>query len=93
MPRLWFFLASSCVYFGDAAWVSAKPEDAEAAFKRAMEIYDQHRADEIENESDPEYIREIVRLYTCIAYYLSATDRAQQAADYVARAIGKHKAA
>jgi tetratricopeptide (TPR) repeat protein len=90
MPELWFFLASSCVYFGEAAWVSAKSEDAEAAFKRAMEIYDQHRA-EIENESDPIYIREIVRLYTCAAYYLSATDRAQQAADYVGRASANAK--
>jgi hypothetical protein len=61
VPELWFFLASSCVYFGDAAWVSAKSEDAETAFKRAMEIYDQHRA-EFENKSDPKYIREIVRL-------------------------------
>jgi serine/threonine protein kinase len=90
VPELWFFLASSCVYFGDAAWVSAKSEDAETAFKRAMEIYDQHRA-EIESESDPKYIREIVRLYTCVAYYLTATDRLQQAADYVDRAARNAK--
>jgi serine/threonine protein kinase/Tfp pilus assembly protein PilF len=92
MPRLWFFLASSCVYFGDAAWVSAKSEDAETAFNRAMEIYDQHRAEvEIENNPDPKFIQEIVRLYTCVAYYLSATDRAQQAADYVGRASANAK--
>jgi tetratricopeptide (TPR) repeat protein len=55
-----------------------------------MEIYDQHRS-EIENESESEYIREIVRLYTCVAYYLSATDREQQAVDYVARASASAK--
>jgi serine/threonine protein kinase len=90
LPRLWFFLASSCVYFGDAAWVSAKSKEAETAFMRAMEIYDQHRT-EIENESESNDIWEIVRLYTCVAYYLSATDRAQQAADYVVRASASTK--
>jgi serine/threonine protein kinase len=89
-PRLWFHLASSCGYFGDAAWVSAKSEDAETAFKRAMEIYDQHRA-EIENESNPKSIRDIVRRYTCVAYYLTATHRPQQAADYVGRASASAK--
>jgi serine/threonine protein kinase len=85
MPGVWFFLATSCVNVGDLTWASAKPEDAKAAFQRAMEIYDEHRA-ETESESDPNSTADIVRLYSCIAYYLSATDRAQQAADYVRRA-------
>jgi tetratricopeptide (TPR) repeat protein len=85
MPRVWFYLASSCVYFGDITWASAKPEEAEAAFQRAMEIYQEHQA-EIESESAPRDTRELVRLYSCIVYYLSATARAQPAADYVRRA-------
>ncbi len=90
MPRLWFMLSMLSGYLGDAAWVSAKSEDAEAAFKRAMEICDQHRA-EIENTTDPETIIEIVRLYTCVAHYLSATERSPQAVDYVDRASASAK--
>jgi tetratricopeptide (TPR) repeat protein len=82
---IWFTLANSFTELGDLQWRSGNPQDAETAFRRAMEIYDEHQA-EIESESDPKDIREIVRLYCRIAYYLSATDRAQQAADYVGRA-------
>jgi serine/threonine protein kinase/Tfp pilus assembly protein PilF len=84
LPRVWFCLAVLSGYFGDAAWVSAKSEDAEAAFKRAVEICDQHRA-EFEKTTATDDIKEIVKLYTCLAYHLTATERSQ-AVDYVDRA-------
>jgi tetratricopeptide (TPR) repeat protein len=88
-PEPWFMLSMLSGYLGDAAWILAKSEDAKAAFKRAMEICDQHRA-EFEKNTVPDDV-EIVKLYTCIAYYLSATERAQQAVDYVDRASATAK--
>lgn len=85
LTRIWFYLAHSYVYLGEAMWRLSKPEDAEAAFLRALELYEGHATD-IDEDLRVKDIWDLAENYCAVAYYLSATDRAQQAADYVRRA-------
>ena len=45
LPGVWLVLANSYAYLGDVQRRSARPEDAVAAFRRAMQIYDEQGAD------------------------------------------------
>jgi tetratricopeptide (TPR) repeat protein len=85
LTRIWFYLAHAYVYVGDAMQQLAKPEDAEAELQRAIEVFEAHAA-EIEDDLRVRDIQDIAYNYCFVAYYLSATHRAEQAADYVRRA-------
>ena len=81
-PGVWLYLANTYCWLGQVQWRSAKPEDAEAAYRRAMEIYDQHAA-EIATEPTP-YTK--INDYLCFANYLVATHKEVEAAEFVRKA-------
>jgi tetratricopeptide (TPR) repeat protein len=89
-PELWLFLADAYDHLGSQYWDSARPQDAEAAFLRAKEIYDQH-SEEIATEK-PTQAFGIAAHYGRQAYFLAHTHREDEAAECVRKAadIAKH---
>jgi tetratricopeptide (TPR) repeat protein len=82
-PRLWPQLADTYSVLGEIQWRSGRLQEAAAAFRRGMEIHDEHAA-EIANASDaPGFI-----FVSCqrLAYFLAATHREEEAAKVARRA-------
>ena len=87
-PSLWIYLANTYVWLGDTQWRLAGPDDAEAAFRRAMEIYDEHAAEIAAEIAADATTRESLRItsdYVRLAYHLACTHREDEAAEFVRR--------
>ncbi|HEX2475066.1 MAG TPA: serine/threonine-protein kinase [Lacipirellulaceae bacterium] len=82
-PSLWLFLADAYDHLGSQYWESARPQDAEAAFLRSKEIYDEHPA-EIAAEKQQPY--GIACHYVRLAYFLAHTHREVEAAECARKA-------
>jgi tetratricopeptide (TPR) repeat protein len=84
-PSLWLQLGDTYSALGEIQWRSAKLQDAGAAFRRAIEIYDQHEA---EIAKDPTYNVPGFIAVSCIrlAFFLAGTQRVDEAAEFVRRA-------
>jgi tetratricopeptide (TPR) repeat protein len=82
-PRLWPQLADTYSVLGEIRWRSARLQEADAAFRRAMEIHDEHAAEIATATDAPEFIAG-----TCLrmAYFLAATHREEEAAKVARRA-------
>jgi tetratricopeptide (TPR) repeat protein len=89
-PNVWFYLADTYIYLGDIQLRSAKLQDAEAAFRRAMEIFDKH-AVEIAAYSKPKMPLWIANDYVQLAYFLASTHREDEAAKFVRKAAHNAK--
>jgi tetratricopeptide (TPR) repeat protein len=81
-PGIWLYLANTYAWLGNVQQRLAKLEEADAAYRRAMEIYDQHAA-EIAKDATP-YIA--INDYLQFALYLAATHREEEAAELVRKA-------
>jgi tetratricopeptide (TPR) repeat protein len=80
-PRVWFFLADTYIWRGDALRRLAKVDEAKASFGRAMEIYGEHAA-EIEREKSADIAWDYFR----IARFLAETHAENQNADFIRKA-------
>jgi tetratricopeptide (TPR) repeat protein len=87
-PAVWYYLAEVYVQLGDLYRRSAKPKDAEATFRRAMEIYDEHAAAIADSNISENWI---ALDYFHIAYYLACAHREDEAAQFVRQAALKVK--
>ena len=88
-PYVWIWLASAYAGLGDAQWRSGRLVDAEAPLRLAMKIYDEHAAKiaaDIAADPYPWINSEIIVTYIKFAFYLAATDREKEAADFVGKA-------
>jgi tetratricopeptide (TPR) repeat protein len=88
-PYLWVWLASSYVGLGEIRWRSGRTVDAEAPFRTAIRIYDEHAAKiaaDIAAEPFAGINSEIIRTYIGYAFYLAATRREKEASDFVGKA-------
>jgi tetratricopeptide (TPR) repeat protein len=86
---VWIWLANANTHLGDVLWRSGRPEDAEAPLRTAMEIYDQHAAKiaaDIAARPFPGINLEIIYSHLYYAFFLVATHREQEAAEYVRKA-------
>jgi serine/threonine protein kinase len=81
-PGVWLYLADSTIVLGDLYWRTARPKDAETAYLRAIEIFDQRESEIDANESPTAMVTDLVWL----AYYLGCTHREEQAAEFVRKA-------
>jgi serine/threonine protein kinase/cytochrome c-type biogenesis protein CcmH/NrfG len=84
-PQVWLHLARSYSQLGEIEWRLGKLQEAEAAFARALEIYDEHAA-EIAVEPLPEVALTIASDYLHAALFLSATHKNDEAAKLVRKA-------
>jgi tetratricopeptide (TPR) repeat protein len=66
LPDIWLNLANSSAYLGDVQRRLARQDDAAAAFRRAMQIYDEHGADLTVNP-----IADVIVDHARIACYLA----------------------
>jgi serine/threonine protein kinase len=88
-PDLWIYLANAYVWLGDTQWRLTGPEAGEVAFRRAMEIYDEHEAEFVEIIAAETTAHEAVRIssdYTRLAYHLACAHRKDEAAELVRQA-------
>jgi tetratricopeptide (TPR) repeat protein len=65
---------------GEVEWQLAKSDDAEASFRRALEIYDEHAA-EIAADPLPDVALAVASNYIHIALFFTATHRDDEAAE------------
>jgi tetratricopeptide (TPR) repeat protein len=84
-PSLWWFLADSHVNLGEAYWRLGRTAEAGEAFRRAMEIYDEHAA-EIAADQTPNLACGIAVDYGLVAYFLAYTHRENEAAELMRKA-------
>jgi tetratricopeptide (TPR) repeat protein len=83
-PRLWLQLADTYSVLCEIRWRSAKLQDAGTAFRQCMEILDQHAAEiAVDSEAPVGIFVSCIRL----AYFLAGTDREEEAAEFVRRAV------
>jgi tetratricopeptide (TPR) repeat protein len=71
-PHVGHYLAETHALLGDVLWRSARSEDAEASFQRAIEIYDQHPVEEDD-------LPGAGGNYAFLAYHLASTGREKEA--------------
>jgi serine/threonine protein kinase len=79
-PGAWLCVADRNIVLGYVLWCTARPEDAEAAYRRAIDVFDQH---ESEIAADKVYYAsEINSDFVWLAYYLGCTHRNNRAAEF-----------
>src|SRR5262245_21277419 len=83
-PAAWLCLADRNIVLGYVLWCTARPEDAEAAYRRALDIFDEHEA-EIAADNIY-YALDINSDFVWFAYYLGRTHRDDKAAEFVRKA-------
>jgi serine/threonine protein kinase len=85
-PGVWLYLADRNIVLGYVNWLRERPEEAEAAYRRAIEIYDQHEAEEVaaDTSSNVDSVINIDSVW--LAYYLGCTDRDGKAAEFIRKA-------
>jgi tetratricopeptide (TPR) repeat protein len=79
---IWFHLANGFTKLGELQWRSGNPQDAEAAFRRAREIYSEHAA-EIMSEPMSDYVADIGADCFRIASYLITDERQVEAVHFL----------
>jgi tetratricopeptide (TPR) repeat protein len=84
--HLWFCLANSYANLADVQWRSSRLDNAEAAFQRAMEIYDE-RQTQILAEMTADFAVAIAGDCLRRAYVLAITGREKEAAEFVGRIV------
>ncbi|HJS08442.1 MAG TPA: serine/threonine-protein kinase, partial [Pirellulales bacterium] len=84
-PGVWLYLADRNIVLGYMLWRSARPDEAEAAYRRAKEIFEQHEAD-IEADKSEGVPFAIVIDCIWLADYLGCTGHADEAAKFIANA-------
>lgn len=85
-PGVWFLLANTYAWHGDALRSLERLNEAAAAFGRTMEIYDQHAAD-IAQDPTPGRTSDVTGDYLRIASFLADTHREKQAAEFFRKAL------
>ena len=83
-PRVWSYLANQYAWLGDVQWRSAKPEDAKAAYERAMEIHDQHTAEIAKQQrhlDDPNLYKKDRKKFDTASAALSTAQKELEAAE------------
>jgi tetratricopeptide (TPR) repeat protein len=85
LPSVWLYLVDTYLYLADIQWRLSGLEAAGPAFRRAMEIFEEHTAELEAGTPDKEY-QAIAIDYVCIADFLVATEREEEAAEYVRKA-------
>jgi tetratricopeptide (TPR) repeat protein len=82
---VWPYLAFTHAIVGDYQWRAAKLAESEAAFRRAMEIYEQHAA---ELAADPTHNADLVTAmgFARVAYFLATNQREDEATAFARRA-------
>jgi tetratricopeptide (TPR) repeat protein len=84
-PNIWWSLADTYVFLGGTYWWSGMSEDAEEAYRRAVEIYDEHGAD-IAADPTPNPAFWIAIDYVQLGYFLADTHREDRAVEFVQKA-------
>ncbi len=85
LPAVWLYLVDTYLYLGDIKWRLSGLEDAEPAYRRAIDIFAERTAELEAGTPDREY-QAIVIDYLCIADFLAANERSDQAAEFVRKA-------
>jgi serine/threonine protein kinase/Tfp pilus assembly protein PilF len=85
-PGVWLYLADRNIVLGYMLWRSGRPDDAEAAYRRAIETFDQHEADIAADKSDSAPLT-IVIDSVWLADFLGCTDRGDEAAKFIHKAV------
>ncbi|HEX2476961.1 MAG TPA: serine/threonine-protein kinase [Lacipirellulaceae bacterium] len=78
---VWLSVADRNVVLGYMLWCTGRSELAEAAFQRAIEIFDEHES-EIAADKHPSRASEINTISVWLAYYLACTHRDDKAAEF-----------
>ena len=84
-PLAWLFLARTYVVLGDIQWQLDKLDEAGAAFRRALEIHDEHAA-EIDVDPLPIAALDVASDYLHSSLFSVATHRNDEAAELVRKA-------
>jgi serine/threonine protein kinase len=85
-PGVWLYLADRNIVLGYLNWLTARPEDAETAYRRAIEIFEQHEDDEVPATKSSSVASLINMDSVWLAYYLGCTDRKDKAAEFIRKA-------
>jgi tetratricopeptide (TPR) repeat protein len=83
---VWVYLADRNIVLGYLHWLTGRPEEAEAAYCLARDIYDQHEAAETAADKHAELASAINIDSVCLAHYFGCTQRADEAAKFLRKA-------
>jgi serine/threonine protein kinase len=84
-PGVWLYLADRNIVLGYVNWLTSRPDEAEAAYRRAIDIFDQREA-EIEADDSAGVPSAINIDSVWLAYYLACTERPDEAAEFIRKA-------
>jgi serine/threonine protein kinase/tetratricopeptide (TPR) repeat protein len=86
-PGAWLYLADRNIVLGYVNWLTGRPKDAETAYCRAVEIYNQHEAEEIAADTTSSVHSTINIDSVWLAYYLGCIHREDEAAKFIRKAV------
>jgi tetratricopeptide (TPR) repeat protein len=89
-PDAWWHLANNYVNLGEAQWKLSKLQEAEAAFRRAVNLFDEHAA-EISADPLPVVAVEAASDYIRAALFFIAINKHEEATELVRKAAEKTK--
>jgi tetratricopeptide (TPR) repeat protein len=87
---IWLMVADINLWLGEAKWRLDKLEDAGESFRRGMDIFDQHAVEIAAVPTDEIHLTSVWDSFY-IAYFLILTDREDEAAELVRKAVDNAK--